>query len=282
MLAFVAVPRDNAPIATSTEALRRLLTDHLDVVEQVVRRVAHRRGLKDEDREELLGAIQLKLVENDYEALRRFEGRSQLSTYLASVVTRFVLDERNKRWGKWRPSKFAKRHGPVAVNLEMFMTRDGLSFDQAIAVLRTNFQITASEQELYQLSLGFPARAPRQFVDTEALEQLPNDSAADEDLERARRAALAKKVMDALDDSRATLHPQDQLLLRMCFEKGLPLSKVAVALRLDPKRAYRRREQLLSLLLRDLERQGITAADVHDIIGRHLEPPGQGESCEFA
>ena len=51
-----------------------------------------------------------------------FEGRSQLRTYLITVVQRHFLDDRNARWGKWRPSSIARRIGPIAVLLDLLVT----------------------------------------------------------------------------------------------------------------------------------------------------------------
>src|SRR4029453_14108130 len=45
----------------------------------------------------------LRLVEDDYDVLRRFQARSSLPTYVTVVIQRLFLDYRNRLWGKWRP-----------------------------------------------------------------------------------------------------------------------------------------------------------------------------------
>ena len=64
-----------------------------------MRRVARRHRLPDHEADDLRSAVHLKFIENDYEVLRRFEGRSTLATYLTSIVTRQLLDNRNAEWG---------------------------------------------------------------------------------------------------------------------------------------------------------------------------------------
>jgi RNA polymerase sigma factor (sigma-70 family) len=233
--------------------------------------VAHHHRLRDYEVEELLGAIQLKLVENDYEALRRFEGRSTLATYLRSIVTRHLLDERTARWGRWRPSVYARRLGATAMHLEMLMTRDGLGFAEAVQVLRSNRVVVESESELYRLSLGFPARAPRRFVDVAVLQRMPVDDAVDKHLDGERQAALALRTGAALNAALEALDPPDRLLLRMHFEHNLPLSKIARLLQMDQKALYRRKDQLLVLLGRELARQGLRREDIVGILGEDLD-----------
>jgi RNA polymerase sigma factor for flagellar operon FliA len=261
-------------ISAAPDDFRRYLTDNLPLLQQVVRRVARRHRLREGDAEELLGALQLKLVENNYEVLRRFQGRSSLATYFTSIATRHLLDERNSRWGKWRPSVYARGRGAIAVHLEKLLTRDGLSFHEAVRQLRTNMQVTETEEELYQLSLGFPRRAPRRFVEPDVLEQLPNGQTAEDNMERARRSKLAAAAAAALRDALEKLSPQDQLLLKMCYVKGLPLSEVARTLKLEQKPLYRRRDHVLAVLREQLQQRGISRADISDITAGDLDSPG--------
>ena len=96
----------------------RFLLENLGTVERVVAYVARRHRLSRDEANELSSAVKLKLVDHDYEVLRRYEGRSSLRTYLTAVVIRLFLDDRVARWGKWRPSAQAKRLGAVAVLLD--------------------------------------------------------------------------------------------------------------------------------------------------------------------
>ena len=267
-------PRPGAPHnarISATSDPRRFLTENLPLLQHVVRRVAHSHRLRGHEVEELLGAVQLKLIENDYDALRRFEGRSSLATYFRSIVTRHLLDERTARWGKWRPSVYARRLGAIAMQLEMLMTRDRLGFDEAVRVLRCNYQVMEPERELYRLSLGFPARAPRRFVEATVLNQVAVHDTGHGQLDDGRRAALAARTAGALKAALAALAPQDRLLLKMHFVHNQPLSKIAQVLQVEPKPLYRRKDQVLALLGRELARQGLQREDIVDILGEDLD-----------
>ena len=125
-------PRPSRIITSPSVDYEALLVAHLPLIDSVVRAVAHRYWLSADETDDLGGDIRLKLVENDHDVLRKFEGRSSLRTYLMTVVLRHVLDQRNARWGKWRPSVLARQLGPIAILLDQLLTRDGLSFDEAV------------------------------------------------------------------------------------------------------------------------------------------------------
>jgi RNA polymerase sigma factor (sigma-70 family) len=269
----------NARIPPTVSDLRRLLTDNLPLLHQVVRRVARAHRLRDHEVEELLSAVQLKLVENDYEALRRFEGRSTLATYLRSIVTRHLLDERAALWGKWRPSVYARRLGATAMQLELLMTRDGLGFREAVQTLRSTRSVVESDEHLHRISLGFPARAPRRFVDVAVLQHVSVDDAVDRRVDAERQAALAQRTGAALKAALDALAPQDQLLLKMHFEYNLPLSKIARTLQVEQRPLYRRKDQALALLGRELARQGVRREDIVQILGADLDFTAQDLSA---
>jgi RNA polymerase sigma factor for flagellar operon FliA len=84
----------------------------------------------------------MRLVENNYAVLRKFQNRSALRTYLASVIDRLSLDFCTEKWGKWRPSAMAERLGPVAVMLEQLVTRDAHTVEEAIEIVRTKHDVT--------------------------------------------------------------------------------------------------------------------------------------------
>ena len=63
-----------------------LLSENYPVVERVLQGVARRHRLRIEEAEELGSIVRLKLVENDYAILRKYQGRSNLATYLTTVI----------------------------------------------------------------------------------------------------------------------------------------------------------------------------------------------------
>lgn len=244
-------------------AAELLLLANLDAVDRAVAFVARRFLLPKHEADDLAGAVRLRLVENGYEILRRFEGRSSLPTYLAVVVHRIFVDERNRRWGRWRPSAEARRRGGVTMELEALRNREGMTFEEAFQRLRGSDATAEAREELRVLWARLPALPRPREVGDEELRERPSDRpGADERIVARDEGALALETRRALASALASLEPGDRLVLRLRFEEGLRVSEIARVQGLDQRRLYRRIESALALLRRTLEREGIGGRDV--------------------
>ncbi len=242
----------------------QLFLSELALIERVISWACMRRCLHGADAEDFASTVKLRFIENDYEILGRFEGRSSLKTYLTAVVNHLYLDFQTQRYGKWRPSAEARRLGPVALRLESLLYRDGLTFDEACGVLQTDFRVTERREALYELSLGVPRRSnrrPRPDGDVEPPE--PRGPSA---LEQAERQVMAEKTFLALRRALGRLPAPDRIMLRLLFEQGLSVADVARALGAEQKALYRRRDGLFKKLRRDLEAEGVQCGDAHELL----------------
>src|SRR5687768_799893 len=115
---------------------------NLALIERAVGFACRRYRFDRTDAEELASIVNLKLVDNDYAVLRTFRERSRFSTWISIVVQRMALDYRTAGWGKWRASAAAKRLGPVAVELEQLLVRDGRTLAEAHSILTAKHGVT--------------------------------------------------------------------------------------------------------------------------------------------
>ncbi|MGH9373300.1 MAG: sigma-70 family RNA polymerase sigma factor [Vicinamibacterales bacterium] len=261
---------DSTPASLSISASHEaMLMSNLHVVDSVVRFVCQRHRLDPAEAEEFTSEVRLRLVDNDYDILRRFQQRSSLRTYLTVVIQRMFLDHRNRLWGKWRPSAEAQRLGQVAIRLERLMSRDGYAFEQACEVLWTNDGLRTVRSELADIASRLPLRSRPAFVGEEALETLPqNPAVRDGEIGSEGRRAIGARVRRALAPAVQELADQDRLILRLRFQDGLAVADIARALHLEQKPLYRRFEALLRRLRDALEAAGIDRADVLDVVSR--------------
>ena len=137
---------------------QRLLLDHLDLVDQIVRTTGRRRHLSATELDDFASFVNLRLIEDDYAILRKFQNRSTLWTYLSAVIERLSLDFCAEKWGRWRPSAMAERLGPVAVVLERLVTRDSHTIEEAMEIMRTNHDVGLTYAELLKLWDQLPVR----------------------------------------------------------------------------------------------------------------------------
>jgi RNA polymerase sigma factor for flagellar operon FliA len=256
-----------------------LLLSELPTIDRIVAFIRVRHHLSASDADEFAAHVRLKLVEDEYAVLRKFEGRSSLRTYLTVVIQRLFLDYRTSAWGKWRPSAEARRLGELAIQAERLVTRDGYSLDEAYEVLTTNHGVGINRGELEQLVEKLPCRVRRSFEGEESLQNVvAPDLSPDAALEEQGRAVAAARVSQALSRTLATLDVRDRLILTMRFEDGRTVAEIARVLHVDQKALYRRCDRLLLDLRAALEREGVNADEVLDILGTGRgRPRAEGE-----
>ena len=243
-----------------------LFLANLSLIERIVTFVARRGRMETAEGEELASTVKLKLIEDDYAVLRQFEGRSTLSTYLTIVIQRIALDYRIQQWGKWRPSAEAKRQGETAMQLEQLLHRDGLSWDEAVARLKSEQK--TSDAELLRLRDLLPERAPRRRMedDSEALQDLPSASRADDRALRHDRDLAARRTRDALRDVLASFDSEERLILRLRFSDSMKVSSMSTMLGVDQRKLYKKIDRLLETTRKRLLAAGISPLDAADIV----------------
>jgi RNA polymerase sigma factor for flagellar operon FliA len=253
----------------------------LPVIDDVTGQVCRRHRLSPAESDEFRSDVRLHFIERNYEVLRKFEGRCALSTYVNVVVQRVFLDWRNRMWGRWRPSTDARRLGPTAILLERLVTRDGWTLDQALEAMKVNHRIeldAALTAFCNTLSARVPAR--RMVSEDDAAEIAGDGPAADDNLVKAERDFLAKRVQTALDRARQALPPMDRLILKMRFDDRAAVSDIARALHLEQRPLYRTLERLLKGIGEAMQADGISRADIDALFNAPAieweQMPGQG------
>ena len=227
---------------------------NLPTIDALVQMVARQQRMSWAEAEEFASIVRLRLIENDYAILRKFRGGSTLRTYLTVVIARQALDYRDACWGRWRPSRAARRLGRTAVTLEKLIVRDGFTLDEAWrAVLEA-----AGDQDLQPLRAfaeRLRPRVRRHWVSIDDIDECQRRS-VDPELELMRDPRIAEALARALQ----TLSPGDSRLLRLRFAEGLSISTIARREGIDQASLYRRVATLLRRLRRELESHGIAAA----------------------
>jgi RNA polymerase sigma factor for flagellar operon FliA len=89
-----------------------VVVEHRTWIEKVARITCLKNSVWGEDAEDFASIAFVKLIENDYAALRRFRGECDIKTYLATLVVRGFQEHARSRWGRWRPSARALQLGP--------------------------------------------------------------------------------------------------------------------------------------------------------------------------
>ncbi|HYU34263.1 MAG TPA: sigma-70 family RNA polymerase sigma factor [Thermoanaerobaculia bacterium] len=245
----------------------QLFLTHLAHIERVATYFCRRSGFSREETEDCVSSVKQKLIEDDYAIILKFQGKSIFKTYLTVVIRRLFLDYLDHLWGRrWRPSAEAERLGPLAIQLEGLLHRDGLSFDEACQILRTNHHVEASPQELADLAARLPHRTPpRRMESEETLENRPTkEPAPDEQIVAKEGGRLREKVLGLLKEALAQLPAEDALIAKMSCE--FKVSEIALRLGLEQKPLYRRLEKILKALREYLESHGVRPDEIGGLL----------------
>ena len=246
-------------------AAEELFRQHLPVIDQIAQSICRRNGVHEHEAEDFASDIRLKLCENDFAVIRKFQGKSSFITYLTVVITKGFLDHRRRIWGKWSPSARAKRLGAVAMLLEKLVYRDGCTFDAACQILEQKHGMVVGRKELQAMLAQLPRRAQRRFEGDDGLDTLASVERADAPVlsgERDDRLATAEEsLLQALQQ----LSAEDRTIIRMLYYEGMSVAEVARGLHLEQMRLYPRIRQLLGSLRKTLTSQGISADLLEDV-----------------
>jgi RNA polymerase sigma factor (sigma-70 family) len=230
--------------------------DQIALISQVSAAVARRGRLSPDDTLDFCQHVHVKFVETRYDALRRFDGRSTLRTYLAVVIGRLLLDWRRHESGRWRASAVAQRRGPHAVALERLIARDGYSSGEAVELVSAGAG-APPQSELWRMVAVLPRRPSRRRV-----EAAPEDAAAvpfADAVAALEDEEARKRVWRAVLAAIRQLPAADRRLLDLRFRKGHRMPVVAEMLGEQPKRLYDRCSRLLRTLRDAVAASGATA-----------------------
>lgn len=179
-----------------------------------------------------------------------------------------AIDYNNRAWGRWRASAKAKRLGALAIDLEEMLFRDRRTLNEAVTLLGAKHQGVTLES-LRALAAELPKRAPPRRMTTlndVPPEKLTRPADASEAVVAEERRSAAAELSQLFAAILGRLPFQDRLILQFRFEGNMTVAQIARALLLDQKATYRRIEQTLRKIRRELERAGIKLADVADLI----------------
>ncbi|MFN7915365.1 MAG: sigma-70 family RNA polymerase sigma factor [Vicinamibacterales bacterium] len=220
----------------------------------VIASVARHSGLPGDEAQDFSQHVHLRLLEKNYAPLAMFAGQSSFRTYLTVVVNRLLLDWRNARYGKWRPSAAAERLGPVAVDLDRLITRDGHDVDQAVNIM-TGWPGAPAPDALRAIAEQLPSRVKVRAVAVDDLEPLHVGAFADP-VEAEQDAAAKQQLVRALKRACRSLSEADRYLLFLRFSRQMAVPAIAEVLGEPAKPLYRRLDRIFATLRRQMSGQG--------------------------
>ena len=246
---------------------QRLLLDHLDLIDQIVRTTGRRRHLSATERDDFASFVNLRLIDDNYAILRKFQSRSSLWTYLAAVIERLSLDFCAEKWGRWRPSAMAERLGPVAVILERLVTRDLHTLEEAMEIVRTHHDVGLTYGELRQMWEQLPVRVRTTEVGEEAAAAVRSPETSEFTVEDAERQKSIDRLQGILKTAFEQIPAQDRVLIALRFDEGLSMVEIAKLLNSSVPTLHRKLDKGIRHLRSALTQSGFDPREVGNLIG---------------
>ena len=246
---------------------QRLFIDNLDLIDQIGRAAGRRRRLSPTEQEDLSGFVRLRLIDQDYAVLRKFQNRSTFWTYLASVIERMSMDFCAEHWGRWRPSAMAERLGPEAILLERLVHRDGHSFEEALQLARAHHDVRLSEAQLRHLWEDLPIRPRHAEVSEEAAAGVAALDSAEVDVEDSAHRKDLQHVERVLAEALGRCTDQERLLLALRFDQGMKIAEISSVLGSSAPTLHRHLAKVLASLQAALASAGVNPGDISRLIG---------------
>lgn len=245
----------------------------LPLIKRVVGRVCRRASMDEAEAEDFASSVHLALIENDYAVFRKHDGISSLPAYLTVVVQRLLMDERDRAWGRWRPSAEARRMGEVGLTLERLHRRDGLPLESVLPAIRALDPSIGSE-ELAAMATRLPSRTSRpRAIGIEAVEaaELAAMETADVNVVTNELRERSAAVSDTVRRTLAAMSLEDRALVRFRFARGMSIADISRMMRLPQRPLYRRLDNLLAQLRQSLAARGIDTHAAGELIGSSLQ-----------
>jgi RNA polymerase sigma factor (sigma-70 family) len=249
--------------------------DNLLLIRAVIRTVCRRFHVALSDQADFASSVMIKLIDDDYAVFRQFrgDGNNCLRKFVYAVACRHLLDVRNREWGKWRPSRRAKRLGSAALHLEELIYRRQTPVREAVVMVSNHPRWALSTSKVRGLYDQLPLRPPRRRSE-------PLDETIERVAHRRTRGARvshdgdASGVREALLAVLRQLDSGDRRVLRLRFQQGLSIKQIAAETGADVHALYRRLPKILMRLRRELQARFLDARDVSALLGQlgdHLD-----------
>ncbi len=242
--------------------------DNLSLIERVTWFVCRKYGLAGADAEDFASTVKVKLLDDGYAVLRKFESKCSLPTYLTIVIQRHYLDQKIHEWGKWRPSTRARQGGDAAIYLERLVSRDGLGITEASTIVRQKYTELDS-RALEALAASIVVRQPRRPTKVERTEEIgerASEASAEDELLSGERETAARRTSAVLSRELDRLPAEDRLIMKLRFIDAMKVSTMAVMLHADQKQLYRRIDRLVAILREALLAGGVGMSDIGDML----------------
>lgn len=223
-----------------------------------------------------------KLNEDDSRRIKAYKGQSSLRTFLYSVTSKLIIDFRRNRFGYKVLPKYYWEFDEINRYIFKLFFYQNLTVDWAENAVKSEFRLSQEEAQkrvdivekrIRDSRIGGKSRIDIQEIHVEEVDSLTSEdkTKGPEEIVIATETVRQKEhFLKILKEEVQKLDDEDSLILQLYFEQGLTAKQISNAIPgIKDKKVYKRIEQTLKKLRKNLQEKGIRGEDIKDIF-EHL------------
>lgn len=225
------------------------------------------------DPDTLVNDVIDRLKADNYKVLREFRGRSELTTYIGTIISNLVVDLIRKQKGRSRAKDRARAIGPIGDRVYELVFEKGYPVEGAYEFLKENHRVTETIDEIKTMVDRIRGRktwpGPTGPIEKEGHDiksKLVTGDDPEKELARKQEDELAKNVLNQI---LSQLNNEEKFIIRMRFplsenEDAKDLSEIAGILNISEKAVDSRIRRILAKCKEEMLRNGLGITDFTD------------------
>ncbi len=195
-----------------------------------------------------------KLKEDRGRRVTEFKGRSSFKTYITVTVNALIVDFCRMKYGRARYPKRIRDAGESAVKAYELLVFQDMSEDYAFSYLKENGLIKGRKSAFLEMinRLEIYKKADRarifpmssvskqilnRFIITDSQNPLEKILSREESIQKEKLTELIQEFVEALSG-------EDRMILKLSWQEGLSLRKIAKILEMTPYETGKRRNEI--------------------------------------
>ena len=220
-----------------------------------------------------------KLNEDDSRRIKAYKGQSSFRTFLYSVTSKLIIDFRRNKFGYKVLPKYYWEFDEINRYIFKLFFYQNLTVDWAENAVKLEFKLSQEvaqervdivEKRIRESRLGGKSRIDIHEIYVEEVDSLTSedkDQGPEEIMIASETLQQKEHFVKILKEEVQKLDDEDSLILQLYFEQGLTAKQISNAIPgYKDKKVYKRIEQTLKKLKRNLQEKGVSQEDIKDML----------------
>lgn len=220
------------------------------------------------------------LKADNWSRIRTYNQSATFATFVRTLTARLLEDFARKHFGRVRPPLWVKTFGGIWEKLFTALCLERLPVTEAVEIVLQRQRIAGKneiEDAAYQLLARIPDCGKHQGLEVAYEEKDPSNDeqrvASNFPVEEQQKKELfgaifqlvlgdnefkvSETILQKIAQLEISLLPEEKLLLKLCYQDGLPVAKAGEMLGMNRFQVHGKKRRLMARLKKEFERTGL-------------------------